>query len=98
MTWSRGPAEAESPGTAGVGGEDPAQCRPVGLRGFEGEALALLGQEDSEPSEGDPGLDGDRHVGRRIVDDPVERSEVDRHAGPGREAPVSRARCVPPCG
>ena len=75
------PARAEPPGAAGVGRVDPAERGAVGLRGVDQEPLALLGEDRPEGRQRDPGLDGDRHVGGRVVDDPVERPGVERHAG-----------------
>ena len=48
----------------------------------------LLGQGRPQRRQGHPGLDGDRHVGGRVVDQAVDRPGVDGHARPGRDAAV----------
>ena len=83
-----GPAGAEPPRPGGVGRVDPAERRPVGMGGVDQQPLTLLGQDRPQGREGHPGLDGDRHVGGRVVDQAVERPGVDGHARPARDAAV----------
>ena len=50
-------AEAEPPRAAGVGGEDAAERRSIGLRDIDQQPLILLRQDRAERGRGDPGLD-----------------------------------------
>ncbi len=55
----------------------------------------LLGQDGAEGREGHPGLDGDRHVGERVIDQPVEAAGAHDHARTARDAAVVERRAAP---
>ena len=90
------PPGAEPPGAAGVGREDRRpgwRGRAAGRRsGAAGSCSARTARSAASVM---PGLDGDRHVGGRVVDDPVERPGVDRDAGVAGGAAVIERGAAP---
>ena len=98
MIWSRGRPAPNRRGPLVLVAKTPPSVARSGCGGVDQEPLALLGEDRPEGREGDPGLDGDRHVGGRVVDDPVERPGVDRDARARGGCRRSRARCRPPGG
>ena len=65
---------------------------PVGLGNVDQEPLAVLVEDRPERGDSRPGLDGDGHVGVRVVDHPVQARDVDRRAGSTRGTAVVKGR------
>ncbi len=66
-----------------------------GWGAFDQHALMLLNQDRAEGRQRHTGLDGDGHIGERVIDQPVEAAGVHDHARPAGNAAVIDRRAAP---
>ena len=81
-----------SPRAAGVGGQQAADGRPVGLWNVDRQALPLVGQAFGQFGDGDAGLQRDGHVVGRIVDHAIQPAQRESHARAARPRAVIESR------
>ena len=88
------PPRPEPPRPARVRRIHAAQRRAVGLGGIDQQPLPFRGKDRTQGLQRDPRLDGDRHVGGRVVDHLVERPRVERDARRAGDAAVVERRAA----